>query len=238
MTRFSTLLTLLPLAACSFADNGKVVLGRLGQATASTRIYASPNSRSRIFYRVKPKQYLVIRTGPSQAWDAVLLQNGVYGFVPSKAVEPLPYQVTTTVRNESRSMASASRSALNCGDSTISTMLNNAVSLSGAPYKFGGTDVNSGIDCSAFVQKMFGEIGVGLPRTAAEQVNVGKHIYRLEDLRAGDRLYFYEAKRGMIGHTGIYLGNGYFVHSSHGKGGVSTSYLDAGWRRILVAARR
>jgi len=68
---------------------------------------------------------------------------------------------------------------------------------------------------------------------------VGTPVTRLEDLQPGDRLYFWDAKRGMIGHTGIYLGGGYFVHSSRGHGGVNTDYLgQKKWLNILVAARR
>ena len=68
---------------------------------------------------------------------------------------------------------------------------------------------------------------------------MGQQITRLEDLQAGDRLYFWENKRGKIGHTGIYLGKGYFVHSSVGNHGVATDYLGSkNWLKILVAARR
>ena len=77
-----------------------------------------------------------------------------------------------------------------------------------------------------------------LPRTAAEQALVGQPVCRLEDLQSGDRLYFWEKKRSKIGHTGLYLGNGYFVHSSSGNHGVATDYLTPRWRAILVAARR
>ncbi|MBI3720982.1 MAG: C40 family peptidase, partial [Fimbriimonas ginsengisoli] len=109
----------------------------------------------------------------------------------------------------------------------------------GAPYQWGGNSTMTGIDCSGFVKQIYGAIGVSLPRTAAEQVSVGQPILRLEDLQSGDRLYFWDSRRGKVGHTGIYLGNGYFVHSSSGKGGVSTDYLGAKkWLKLLVAARR
>lgn len=64
-------------------------------------------------------------------------------------------------------------------------------------------------------------------------------ITKLEDLQKGDRLYFWSKSRNKIGHTGVYLGNGYFVHSSSGKGKVTTDYLATPkWLNILVAARR
>ena len=88
---------------------------------------------------------------------------------------------------------------------------------------------------------MYGRIGYNLPRTAAEQALVGQPIYRLEDLKKGDRLYFWDSKRGMVGHAAIFIGGrtgDEFVHSSHGKGGVATSRLTQSWLNILYAARR
>jgi cell wall-associated NlpC family hydrolase len=104
--------------------------------------------------------------------------------------------------------------------------------------------LTNGIDCSGFVQQLFGKIGVDLPRTAAEQAKVGKKIERLEDLQPGDRLYFWDKKRGKIGHTGIFLGffkdgGAYFIHSSTNNKGVDTDDLRSKkWLNMLVAARR
>lgn len=225
---------LVALASTCFASGGGPKLGYLGQTSASTRIYASPNSHSRIFSRVGPSQYLVIKPAPKAGWYAVLLQEGIYGFVPSKSVKQLPYEV------RSRNSSGRNEYAMNQADpASRSGVVSLAEQYIGrTPYKWGGNDVYSGIDCSGFVKEMYGKIGVDLPRTAYAQSFVGQPIYRLEDLRAGDRLYFWDYKRGMIGHTGIYKGNGYFVHSSHGRGGVGEDFLSPKWRKILVAARR
>jgi cell wall-associated NlpC family hydrolase len=125
------------------------------------------------------------------------------------------------------------------GGDARSKMADYSLKFQGTPYVWGGNDELNGIDCSGFVKKMYGKIGLSLPRTAAEQALVGKPIYNLEDLQKGDRLYFWDKKRGKIGHTGIYLGDGNFVHSSSGRGGVATDYLGSDrWLKILVAARR
>jgi cell wall-associated NlpC family hydrolase len=154
--------------------------------------------------------------------------------VPASKVAVLPYQVTanaptTTTRSSAASLPSRSKQAL--ADYSLNYL--------GTPYKWGGTDMNNGVDCSAFMKGLFGKIGMSLPRTAAEQVRVGQAIYRLEDLQPGDRLYFWSSKRNKVGHTGIYLGRGYFVHASSGNGKVVTSYLGGKyWLQTLVAARR
>jgi len=178
---------------------------------------------------VRPFEYLVVRQAKSDQWISVLLQTGVYGYAPKKDVAELPYEVTTSqCRRAEPTLSSRSGSAL------ASYSLN----FLGTPYKWGGNDEYKGIDCSGFVKKLYGKIGVNLPRTAAEQSRVGMPISDLGDLMPGDRLYFWESKRGRIGHTGMYLGNGYFVHSSMGHRGVATDVLTPRWQKILVAARR
>ena len=206
-------------------SDGRVVLGHLGRARRATVIRKSPSSASSSYYRVKAKDYLVVDSTVKSGWVKILLQNGQFGYAQTAAVEQLPYLVT--------SKSPGSRL------DARSKMADYALNFKGTPYVWGGNDVNRGIDCSGFVKSMYGAIGLKLPRTAAEQALVGTPISRLEDLRKGDRLYFWDAKRGKIGHTGIYLGDGNFVHSSSGHGGVATDYLGSQkWLKILVAARR
>ncbi|MGV3614907.1 MAG: C40 family peptidase [Fimbriimonas sp.] len=214
---------------------GRVVLGKLGQATKTTSIYTSPTRRSRAYYQVKPKEYLVIRRTRTSGWVQVLMQTGQYGYAETAAVTQLPYEVTSNAPANKKTPRSTYLASRGGGAAVADYSLN----FQGTPYVWGGNDPQRGIDCSGFVKKMYGTIGVNLPRTAAEQAMVGTPIYKLEDLRKGDRLYFWDKKRGKIGHTGIYLGDGNFVHSSSGRKGVATDYLGSErWLRILVGARR
>jgi cell wall-associated NlpC family hydrolase len=222
--------TMLGVLAITSAFAQKVVLGKLGQSTEATPIFARQSGSSRVYYHVKAYEYLVLQSTKSAAWLKVLMENGTWGYIRSGTVAKLPYQVVKERPQFSQQPLIASRG---------STVAREAITYIGTPYVWGGNDPTSGIDCSGFVKQMFGQIGLNLPRTAAEQVKVGKPITRYEDLREGDRLYFWDAKRGIVGHTGIYLGKGYFVHSSRGNGGVATDYLGSkNWRKILVAARR
>lgn len=83
------------------------------------------------------------------------------------------------------------------------------------PYKFGGTSL-FGIDCSGYVKKVYGFLGVDLPRTAREQFRAGEAIDR-EELSVGD-LVFFRTYASFPSHVGIYLGNNLFIHaSSKGK---------------------
>lgn len=89
-----------------------------------------------------------------------------------------------------------------------------AMGFLGAPYRLGGSSVR-GLDCSAFVKKIYAFFNVSLPRTAREQSRVGKRIARSE-LEAGD-LVFFNTRRNALGHVGIYIGNNEFVHAASGR---------------------
>ncbi len=69
-----------------------------------------------------------------------------------------------------------------------------------------------GVDCSGFIKTLFGRtLSIDLPHSAAQQSHMGTPVNR-EELRFGDLIFFRTRKR--ISHVGIYLGDGYFVHSS------------------------
>lgn len=90
-----------------------------------------------------------------------------------------------------------------------------AKKLINIPYKFGGNSI-LGIDCSAYVKKVYGLLGVELPRTAREQFKTGEAI-EMDELSVGD-LVFFRTYASFPSHVGIYLGNNLFIHaSSRGK---------------------
>jgi cell wall-associated NlpC family hydrolase len=84
-------------------------------------------------------------------------------------------------------------------------------------------------DCSGFVYYVFKENGINIPRASLGQSKSGEKIMR-ESLQKGDILSFDTHDRGHINHSGIYLGQGKFIHSSSGKAyGVTISELDKGF---------
>ncbi len=80
----------------------------------------------------------------------------------------------------------------------------------GVPYRYGGSSFR-GIDCSAFVKKLYEIVDVSLPRTAREQARVGRWVKK-EELEEGDLVFF--KTRRVTDHVGIYIGNDEFVHLS------------------------
>jgi len=107
----------------------------------------------------------------------------------------------------------------------------------GLKYSRGGTSIN-GMDCSAFVQKVFRVFGIDLPRTVREQFQVGFEVAR-EALQMGDLVFFKRGKTPRPAHVGIYIGNGKFIHTSLRKQQVKIDNLESRYFSVrFVGAKR
>jgi len=104
------------------------------------------------------------------------------------------------------------------------------------PYKFGGS-TTLGIDCSAYVKKVYGLLEVKLPRTAREQFKTGEAVEK-ERLSAGD-LVFFRTYASFPSHVGIYIGNNLFIHASSMAKKVTIDSLDTPYylKRFIGAKR-
>lgn len=104
-----------------------------------------------------------------------------------------------------------------------------AVQFVGNPYRWGGTSLTNGADCSGFVQSVYANFGVGMPRTSRAMRNSGVEV-SYSDAKPGDVICYQ-------GHVGIYAGNGQIVNAiddAHGIGMSSATYANIiTVRRIL-----
>ena len=115
-------------------------------------------------------------------------------------------------------------------------IISRARMMIGTPYVRGGRNPG-GFDCSGLVQWAYKREGISLPRTAREQSQVGTRIMDVEAMRAGDIVAFRHPRRGY--HTGIYVGDGKFIHSPHRRARVKISSLDDPYfRTTFLGARR
>jgi cell wall-associated NlpC family hydrolase len=107
-----------------------------------------------------------------------------------------------------------------------------AMQYLGIPYRWGGSSPSTGFDCSGFVMYVFSRVGVSLPRVVSAQYTVGVPVSRSE-LQPGDIVFF-----NSLGHNGIYIGGGQFIHSPHTGDVVKISSLSGYYTDNWVGARR
>lgn len=113
-----------------------------------------------------------------------------------------------------------------------------AVSLIGVPYKYGGDEPESGLDCSGLVRYLFREtLRTELPRSAAQMSELGQHV-DTHELKPGD-LVFYNTLKRAFSHVGVYLGEGKFIHAPSSGGYVRIENMKVSyWEKRFNGARR
>jgi cell wall-associated NlpC family hydrolase len=223
------------------------VSARLGRAlTASVNVFRKPDPQSPWLGALKQGQQVAI-VSQWQGWWAIVMGDGSQGYVPQSHVELLPYQVksvtpttpaggVTTAPPAPMAQASPSSPLRTVSDDGFArSLIEEAYRYLGTPYVYGG-NTDSGIDCSGLVRNCFAAKGISLPRRASEQARIGQPV-PLTELQPGDRLYFSVGKDN--DHTGIYLGNGYFIHAARSRGKVSVDHLSTPlFGNNLTGARR
>ena len=132
-----------------------------------------------------------------------------------------------TVDYDSYSESSSSSSSSSSSGSG-SSVVNYATQFVGNPYVWGGTSLTNGADCSGFVQSVYANFGVSLPRTSYEQQNAGTEV-SYADAQPGDLICY-------GGHVAIYMGNGQIVHASNSRDGIKIS--DNAAYRTITSVRR
>lgn len=108
----------------------------------------------------------------------------------------------------------------------------------GSRYVYGGSSP-SGFDCSGFTMYIYKQFGVSLPHSATAQSSRGTKVEK-KNLQPGDIVFFTDYRTGKgIGHCGIYIGGGSFIHASTEKTGVKTSSIYSGShaKRYVTAVR-
>jgi cell wall-associated NlpC family hydrolase len=102
-------------------------------------------------------------------------------------------------------------------------ILKTAASCIGNPYVWGGTSLTNGADCSGFVQTIYAQYGIYLPRVADQQSQVGIQI-PVSCAEPGDLIFF--AKEGYVYHVAIYAGDGKTIEAFNSERGIIANTLD------------
>jgi cell wall-associated NlpC family hydrolase len=98
-----------------------------------------------------------------------------------------------------------------------------ALKFKGNPYKWGGTSLTKGADCSGFVQSVFKKQGIKIPRTSRSQAKGGRTV-PLNKIQPGDLIFY--TKNTQINHVALYIGNKKIIHASNPKSGIKISKYD------------
>jgi cell wall-associated NlpC family hydrolase len=122
------------------------------------------------------------------------------------------------------------------GTSSGAGVVADAQKYLGVPYRWGGTDPSTGLDCSGLTQRVYADLGITLPRTASQQATAGTAVASVADARPGDLVFFdYSSSRPGVDHVGIYVGDGKMIAAP--QEGESVKVQDVGTpsliRRIL-----
>ena len=125
------------------------------------------------------------------------------------------------------------------GTSATSTLTEDVIAKAytylGTPYRYGGSGYG-GTDCSGFTMAVFGSFGISLPHGATSQYSMCRSV-TTEERAPGDLVFFATGGSG-IGHVGIYLGGGQFIHASTTSGVIISSLSESYYARTYLFAGR
>ena len=181
---------------------------------------------------------------------AVKTVDGVFGQETKKAVEAFQrdqkIKVTGIVNNatwrilrqiKSPAPAKSEVNAKNLIDSgKAKKVILTARKYIGTPYLMGG-DTPDAFDCSGYLQYVFRENGINIPRTADEQYLLGSSATSRKELLPGD-LVFFDTDNSGVSHVGLYLGKNEFIHASSSKGVRIDSLDNVYWKPRYFGGKR
>ena len=182
------------------------------------RLREGPGTKHRIL-GLLPVGARVEVVGKSGSWVKVRAPDGKVGWVAGWLVGP-------------------SKSPYKGGEELGRKIVALAVRYLGVRYRRGGA-TSRGMDCSGLVYRVFSLLGRRVPHCSSALYRLGRPVSKL-DLKPGDLVFFRSWRGGRgVGHVGIYIGGGKFIHASSGKGRVVISDLRSGpYARRYVGARR
>jgi len=164
--------------------------------------------------RLKPGQVLALKTNEPLSGPRVKSAGLVRALRNTELFADEEYERTLedlTAADPSKPVDLAKTVELGAKNDQVAALKKTAYSFLGARYQFGGSSRNS-LDCSSFVQQVFRDMSVSLPRTAREQFTVGDMVSP-SNLQKGDLVFFHTYAR-FPSHVGIYLGGNKMIHAS------------------------
>jgi cell wall-associated NlpC family hydrolase len=145
-----------------------------------------------------------------------------------------------TEKNQLRAfMDAGTEKVLNTHNTSPDKIINTARKYIGVPHCMGGKTMKC-MDCSGLLVTVFAKYNIYLPHNSQEQARYGEIIYGMDKLLKGDLVFFirsYETNN-FITHSGIYIGNNEFIHTSSKKGVTITLLSDPYWNEKFIFGTR
>ncbi len=199
------------IVAQRLAQKG-AIQAKLAQRNELLRSVRSEIEHLRAVERARQLQ-LAQQARQQQAQQALQTPVASFGVGPSPATAPAPAPVAAPP------------------SSNYSGVVGIAMQYLGTPYVWGGASP-SGFDCSGFVMYVYAQVGVSLPHSSYAQYGAGVPV-SYDQLQAGDLVFF-----NGLGHEGIYVGGGMFIHAPHTGDVVKVSSMSGWYTSTYVGARR
>jgi peptidoglycan DL-endopeptidase CwlO len=194
--------------------------------------------------RVTAKRLVAVRAATKRSISARLAQaqrlyNSVHSEIATLQAQERARELAAEQRAQNAAQAQQTAAQLGFGDfspiggETHSQVVSIAMQYLGVPYRWGGASP-SGFDCSGLVMYVYAQVGVSLPHyTVAQWDYPGAVSVPRDQLEPGDLVFF-----DGLGHVGIYIGNGQFIHAPHTGAVVSIDSLNGWYASTYVGAKR
>lgn len=191
-------------------------------------IRVEPNTSCKVLGQVNRNDSLTV-TGKTGSWYKINYNNqeayifGDYVKILDDDVVPVSYKEEVKV------------SSYNGNADEIIAYAKNFI---GTPYRYGGTDLNRGVDCSGFTQQVMKNFGISLSRSSSTQANDGYYVAK-SDLQPGDLVFDTSGpNNGAISHVGLYIGNNSIIHAECSRGVTISSLSETYYATRYVKACR
>lgn len=167
----------------------------------------------------------------------------IKGYISSTLITVTENSDNVSSRSQTEDRKSESKEEVKSSEEAVSDLGKKIVEYAkqflGKPYVVGGKTPETGFDCSGYTRYVYKNFGYTLASIAADQASAGTEVSR-EDLKPGDLVLFYNDAKTKIGHTGVYVGNGEFIHAANPERGVVYDNLNtvSYYNERYVTARR
>ena len=203
--------------------------GYISVQLANVRKKASTSSK--VIKTLKQKSEVQV-AGAEGDFSKIILDDGTEAFVASNLIVYSLDEISVLQQEQPQTTSNNSSNSTQVYTSTGSSSGEGIVEFAKQflykPYVYGGTTPEDGFDCSGFIYYVFNSCGINLSRSCTTQAVSGTPVNK-EDLQLGDVIFFNNTSSGAIGHVGIYIGNGEFIHAANPSRGVTTDTVNSGY---------